>query len=141
MADLEGDFELESSMGVDLGVLGEGCASMGVISVVEWKNERNSGGEGLNEEEGDASRLKSTQIDPNAPEMNVYNDLNIARKDEGERAWGQAGGPRLVRCGPGLLEHSSSVVLFSSIWALWSKKGKKSMGERKRDTKPRVQPV
>ena len=82
--DLEGDFELEGSMGANLGVLGEGCASMGVILVVEWKNEKNSGGEGLNEEEGDASRLKSTQIDLNAPEMNVYNDLNVARKDEGE---------------------------------------------------------
>ena len=33
--DLEGDFELESSMGADLGVLGEGCASMGVSFVVE----------------------------------------------------------------------------------------------------------
>ena len=50
--DLEADFELESSMGTDLGVLGEGCASMGVISVVEWRNKENSGGEGLNEEEG-----------------------------------------------------------------------------------------
>ena len=39
-------------MGADLGVLGKGCASMGVISVVEWKDERNSSGEGLNEEEG-----------------------------------------------------------------------------------------
>ena len=86
--DLEGDFELESSMGADLGVLGEGCASMGVILVVEWKNEKNSGGEGLNEEEGDASQLKSTQIDPNAPEMNVYNDLNVAQEDEGERTRG-----------------------------------------------------
>ena len=75
-------------MDADFGVLGEGCASMGVISVVEWRNEKNSGGEGLNEEEGDASRLKSTQIDPNAPEMNVCNNLNVARKDEGERAWG-----------------------------------------------------
>ena len=33
--DLEGDFELESSMGADLGVLSEGCASMGVSFVVE----------------------------------------------------------------------------------------------------------
>ena len=32
--DLDGDFELEGSMGVDLGVLGEECASMGEISVV-----------------------------------------------------------------------------------------------------------
>ena len=39
-------------------------------------------------ERWDASRLKSTQIDPNAPEMNVYNDLNVARKDEGERTRG-----------------------------------------------------
>ena len=79
-------------MGADLGVLGKGCASMGVISVVEWKDERNSSGEGLNEEEGDASRFKST---PNAPKMNVYNDLNVTQKDEGERAWGQAGRPRV----------------------------------------------
>ena len=33
--DLHGNFELESSMGADLGVLGEGCASMGVSVVVE----------------------------------------------------------------------------------------------------------
>ena len=97
---LEGDFELESSMGTDLEVLGEGCTSMGVILVVEWKNEKNSSGEGLNEEEGDASRLKSTQIDPNAPEMNVYNISNIARKDEGERTRGKAGRPPLGRPAP-----------------------------------------
>jgi len=97
---LEGDFELESSMAADLVVLGEGCASMGVISVVEWKNERNSYGDGLNEEEGDASWLKSTQINPNAPEMNIYNDLNVAQKDEGERARSQAGRPPLGRPAP-----------------------------------------
>ena len=51
-------------------------------------------------ERWDASRLKSTQIDPNAPEMNVYNDLNVARKDEGERARGQAGRPPLGRMAP-----------------------------------------
>ena len=34
--------------------------------------------------EGEASRFKSTQIDPNVLEMNVYKDLNVARKDEGE---------------------------------------------------------
>ena len=90
---------------------------------------------------GDSSRLKSTQINLNAPEMNIYNVLNVARKDEGERAWGQAGGPRLVRCGPGLLEHSSSIFLFSGIRVLWSRKGKKSMGERKRDTKPKIRPI
>ena len=57
--------------------------SMGVISVEEWRNEENSGEECWNEEEGEASRFKSTQIDPKTLEMNVYNDLNVARKDEG----------------------------------------------------------
>ena len=83
-------------------------------------------------ERWDASRLKSTQIDPNAPEMNVYSDLNVARKNEGERARGQAGWPHLVRCGPGLLESSFSNFLFLGIWVLWS---------RKRDTKPKIWPV
>jgi hypothetical protein len=41
---------------------------------------------------GGASWFKSTQIDPNAPEMNVYNDLNVERKNEGER---RAAGPTL----------------------------------------------
>ena len=84
---------------------------------------------------GEASRLKLTQIDPNAPKMNVYNDLNIARKDEGERARGGPTGlrPHLVRCDPVLLESSSSVFLFLGIWVLWSTKGKKSMGEKRKD--------
>ena len=86
-----------------------------MISVEEWRNEENSGEECWNEEEGEASRFKSTQIDPNALEMNVYNNLNVARKDEGERARGQAGW---------LLESSSLVFLFSGIWVFWSRKGK-----------------
>ena len=76
--DFEGNFGLEGSMDADLGVFGEGCASMGVISVEEWRNEENSGEECWNEEEGEASRFKSTQIDPNAPEMNVCRILNVA---------------------------------------------------------------
>ena len=51
---------------------------MGAISVDDWRHEESSGGECWNEEEGEASRFKSTQIDPNALEMNVYNDLNVA---------------------------------------------------------------
>ena len=47
--DLDGDFELESSMGADLGVLGEDCASMFEISVVEWGHRENSSGKGLKE--------------------------------------------------------------------------------------------
>jgi len=95
--DFEFDFGLEGSMDADLGVFGEGCASMGVISVEEWRNEENSGEECWNEEEGEASRFKSTQIDPNASEMNICNDLNVARKDEGEQTQGQAGRPPLGR--------------------------------------------
>ena len=83
--DFEGAFGVEGSMDADLGVLGEVCESIGVILVEEWKDKEESGEECWNEEEGEASRFKSTQIDSNAPEMNIYNDLNVARKDEGER--------------------------------------------------------
>jgi len=38
-------------MDADLGGLAEECASMGEISVVEWRHEENSGGKGLNEGE------------------------------------------------------------------------------------------
>ena len=38
-------------MGADLGVLGEDCASMGEMSVVERRHEENSSGKGLNEGE------------------------------------------------------------------------------------------
>jgi len=89
---------------------------------------------------GEASRFKSTLIDPNAQEMNVYNDWNVARKDKGERDWSQAGRPPVGRPAPpcqvwprasGMF---SSVFLFLGIWVLWSRKGKKSMGEKRRDT-------
>jgi hypothetical protein len=39
---------------------------------------------------GDASLLKSIQIDPNASEMNVCNISNVARKVEAKRTRGQA---------------------------------------------------
>ena len=38
-------------MDADLGVLGEVCESMGVISVEEWKDEEESSEESWNEEE------------------------------------------------------------------------------------------
>ena len=96
---------------------------------------------------GDASWLKSTQIDPNTPEMNVYNDLNVARKDEGERTRGQAGRPPLNRPAPPcqVWPRASGIfllgVLFLGIWVFWSRKEKKSRGERKIDTKPNIRPV
>ena len=50
--DFEGAFGVEVSMDADLGVFGEVCESMGVISVEEWKNKEKSSGECWNEEEG-----------------------------------------------------------------------------------------
>ena len=49
---------------------------------------------------GEASWFKSTQIDPNAPEMNVYSISNVTRKDVGERARGQAGRPPIGQPAP-----------------------------------------
>ena len=98
-------------------------------------------------ERWDASRLKSTQIDPNAPEMNVYNDLNVARKDEGERAQSQAGWPPIGRPAPPCrvwLRASGVFLLGLSIFGQLGalvQKGKESTGERKRETKPRIRPV
>ena len=118
------------------------CADLvvlGVISVVEWRNEENSGGEGLIEEEGDASRLKSTQIDPNAPEMNVYNISNVARKDEGERDRGHAGRPPLGRSAPPcqVWPRASGIFLlgvsiFGLLGVLVQKRKEKHGGEEER---------
>ena len=98
-------------------------------------------------ERGDASRLKSTQIDPNAPEMNVSEISNVARKDEGERARGQAGRPPLGRPAPPcqVWPRASRIFLlglsiFGHLGAL-VQKGKEKHGGRKTDTKPRIQPV
>ena len=86
---------------------------------------------------GDASWLKSTQIDPNTPEMNVYNDLNVARKDEGERSRGQAGWPLLGRSAPPcqVWPRASRIFLlklsiFGHLGAL-VQKGKEKHGEEK----------
>ena len=96
---------------------------------------------------GDASQLKSTQIDPNAPEMNVCRILNVAQKDEGERARSQAGRPPIGRPAPPcrVWLWASGVFLlglsiFGQLGAL-VQKGKESRGERKRDTKPRIWPI
>ena len=121
-------------MGADLGVWGEGCASMGVISVEKWRNEENSGGECWNEEEGGASRFKSTQIDPNATEMNVNNDLNVARKDEGERAGGQVGRPappcQVWPQASGIFLLGLSI--FGHVGVLVQKRKEKHEGEKER---------
>jgi hypothetical protein len=81
--DFEGAFGVEVSMDTDLGVFGEVCESMGVISMEKSVDEERSRGEFWNEEEGGASWFKSSPLDPNTQEMIVYNDWNVARKDEG----------------------------------------------------------
>ena len=81
---------MDGSLDVDLGIFGEDCKSMGVISMGKWMNESRSGGEFWNEAEEGASRFKSTPFAPNTQAVNIYNDCNVARKDEGERARGQA---------------------------------------------------
>ena len=98
-------------------------------------------------ERWDASRLKSTQIDPNASKMNVCRILNVALKDEGERARSQAGRPPIGRPAPPCqvwLRASGVFLLGLSIFGQLGalvQKGKESRGERKIDTKPRKRPV
>ena len=98
-------------------------------------------------ERWDASRLKSTQIDLNAPKMNVYRILNVARKDEGERARSQAGRPTIGRPAPPCWVWLRAYVVFLLGLSIFGQlgalvqKGKESMGERKRVTKPRIRPI
>jgi hypothetical protein len=94
--DLEGDFGVDVSMDADLGVFGEDCESMGVISVEKWVNKERSGVKFWNEEEGGASWFKSSPIAPNTQEANVYNECNVIRKDEDDWAWSQAGCNTLI---------------------------------------------
>ena len=84
---------------------------------------------------GEASRFKSTQIDPNTPEMNVYNDLNVAQKDEGERARGQAGRPpappcQVWPCASGIFFLGHSILGY--FGALVQKRKEKHGGEEER---------
>jgi hypothetical protein len=49
---------------------------------------------------GEAYRFKSTLIDPNTQETNIYNDKNVARKNEGEWARSQDDRPPLGQPAP-----------------------------------------
>ena len=88
---------------------------------------------------GDASLLKSIQIDPNASEMNICNDLNVARKDEGEQTQGQAGRPLLGRPAPPcqVWPRASGIFLlslsiFGHLGVLVQKRKEKHGGEEER---------
>ena len=101
-------------------------------------NERRSSGEFWNEEEGGASRFKSTPFTPNTQEVNIYNDCNVARKDAGERARSQAGRPPLGWPAPPCqvwLQASGRILLglsiFGHLGALVQKRKEKHGGEEK----------
>ena len=83
---------------------------------------------------GDSSRLKSTQINLNAPEMNIYNVLNVARKDEGERAGGQVGRPappcQVWPQASGIFLLGLSI--FGHVGVLVQKRKEKHEGEKER---------
>jgi hypothetical protein len=88
---------------------------------------------------GEASWFKSTQIDPNTQEKNVYNDLNVARKDEGERTRGQASRTPLGRAAPpcqvwprasGIFLHGLSIL--GHLGVLVRKRKEKHGGEEGR---------
>ena len=84
----------------DLGVFGEDCEAMVVISVEELVDEEKSAERLWNEEGGGTFRFKSTHRAPNTQELNVCTETNVARLDEGERARSQAGRPRGGRSAP-----------------------------------------
>ena len=63
--DLEGALEVDVSMVPDLGVFGEDCEAMTMISEARKVHGMGSGGRLWNEEGGGAFRFKSTHHAPN----------------------------------------------------------------------------
>ena len=62
----------------NLGVFGEDCEAMVVISVEDTMDGMNSGERLWNEEEGGAFRFKSSPLAPNTQEVNVYSECNAS---------------------------------------------------------------
>ena len=88
---------------------------------------------------GEAYRFKSTLINPNTQETNIYNDKNVARKNEGEWARSQADRPPLGQPAPPCqvwLRASGMLLLdlsiFGHLGALVQKRKEKHRGEEKR---------
>ena len=69
----------------DLGVFGEDCEAMVVISEERRMDKMKSGVKLWNEEGGGAFRFKSTPLAQNTQEVNVCTETNVARVDEGGR--------------------------------------------------------
>ena len=84
----------------DLGVFGEDCEAMVVISEERRMDKMKSGVKLWNEEGGGAFRFKSTHRAPNTQELNVCTEMNVARVDKGEQARSQASRPRRGRPAP-----------------------------------------
>ena len=64
-------------MGADLGVWGEGCASMGVISVEDVMDGMNSGERLWNKEEEGAFQFKSSPLAPNTQEVKFRTSVTL----------------------------------------------------------------
>ena len=67
----------------DLGVFGEDCEAMVVISEERRMDGMKSGVKLWNEEGGGAFRFKSIPLAQNTQEVNVCTETNVARVDEG----------------------------------------------------------
>ena len=74
---------------------------------------------------GEASRFKSTLINPYTQEINVYNDWNIARKDEGEWARSPAS-PTLSGVAPGFWNVAPQSFYFRAFGCFGPEKGRKA---------------
>jgi len=77
----------------DLGVFGEDCEAMVVISVEELVDEEKSAERLWNEEGRGGFWFKSTPLAPNTQEVNICTEWNVARVDEGEGAQSLDGRP------------------------------------------------
>ena len=69
--DLEGAHGVDVTMASDLGVFGEDCEAMMVISVEERKDVMKTSGRLEDEQMGEAFRFKSRLLTPNTREWNV----------------------------------------------------------------------
>ena len=75
--DLEGALGVDVSMVPDLGVFGEDCEAMAVISEERRMNGMESGERLWNEEGGGAFQFKSTPLTLNTQELNICTECNV----------------------------------------------------------------
>ena len=131
--DLEGALGVDVSMVPDLGVFGEDCEAMAVISEERRMDGMESGEKFWNKEGGGAFLFISTHRAPDTQELNICTEMNIARVDEGERARSQAGrpAPPCQVWAPVFWKLLLSLSFFGFVGAL-VQKGKERMGGREK---------